>query len=172
MSIQRFSEYLTETSLSRVWQHFTDPEQESGIISAWKDTLRPDENAKRTFELAAIIRKAGFGYTFVDGRYQGNEETSIVVVGGKDGRLKGLLRQWRAQFDQHSVLYKPQNTDRVILIYADHEDEIGQFHPNRAGDFMTHLRGRPGSFVFESAAVQDTFFTALGKSIQKKKKGQ
>lgn len=169
MSIKGFHQYLAEMSLTRVWQHFTDPSTPSGILSASKGDKRPDENARRTLELAGKIRSAGYGYVYVDGRYiePGHgpvEETSIAVFGppGDSGKLKGNMRQWRADYEQDSVLFKPEGTSHAYLLYADKkEEDIGTFHPNRVAQFMTALRHTPGTFVFEAAYVTKNFFGRL-----------
>jgi hypothetical protein len=162
MSIARFHEYLTETSLSRVWMHFTEPSEESAVMSASKHEFSAQVNASRTLELASKIRAAGFGYIYVDGRYNGTEETSIAIFGGKNGKLKGYLRQWQKDYDQESILYKPDGTDHAFLLFNEREVvDVGVFHPNRAGEFMTALRGRPGTFVFEQAYGSMGFFGRL-----------
>jgi hypothetical protein len=170
MSIIRFHKYLTETSLTRIWQHMTNLEQESGILSAEKGKYRdqPKVNAERTFELAGKVRAAGFGYSYVEGHYVEPEgavvETSVAIFGGTNGKLKGYLRRWREEYEQDSVLYKPEGTTHAFLLFSDgRETDIGTFHANRAGEFMTKLKGRPGTFVIESAFGNLNFFGRLAR---------
>lgn len=164
-TIKRFVQYLTEMSLSRVWQTFGTSEYPAGIMSAWKSSLPEKENAARTKALANKMRAAGYGYIYVDGMYKGQAETSLAVRGTAhdNGKLKGLLRKWRADYDQESVLFKPEGSDHAVLVFSDHEEDLGTFHPNHAADFMTALRGRPGSFVFEAAYEPMNFFAKLAE---------
>lgn len=160
------SEYLTESPLSRVWAHFTNTTYPAGILSAFRGNQPLQSNQQRTWQLATKVRQAGLGYTFVDGTWNerdahGNavpvKETSLVVIGNPDdnGRLKGLLRSWMREFDQDAVVYKPEDSDTVVLLSRDgseSETPLGTFHANKAADIMTKLRGRTGgAFVFEGA---------------------
>jgi hypothetical protein len=160
--IQTFREYvaetyLTETSLARVWQHFGTPDAPAGIISAFTNTHSPKENYQRTQRLSGDVRAAGFGYVIALGHYKDQQgvsidETPLLIAGtaGDGGKLKGLLRKWRAAYDQESVLFKPEGSVHGFMVYADHEDDLGTFHPNRISEWMTTVRGRSGgTFVFE-----------------------
>lgn len=170
MGIKSFGTYLQETSLSRVWQQFGTVDIPAGIISAFKNGLGMQENHRRTYELSAKVRAAGFGYVFADGHYKDKEgvtveETPLVIVShaGDNGKLKGFLRQWCDQYNQESVLYKPEGTLHAFYLFQDgHEEDLGVFHPNRVSEFMTRLIGRSGgTFVFEEyAQAQMTFFSA------------
>lgn len=165
--------YLTEAPLSWVWSQITNPDIPVGIISAFRQGIENEAqylvNVKNTRALAAKIAAAGYGYFFVDGHWienkdsaqeQSVKETSIFTAGGKNdnGKLKGLLKLWRAEYDQDAVLFKPEGTVDAYLLTATGEQKVGQFHPNRISHLMTHLRGRPGSFVFESASTSKNFW--------------
>lgn len=154
--MKRFSEYLVETTISRIYQHATNPAIAVGIISASrKDTAAT--NVQRTTQLANMVRSAGYGYVFVDGRYVEDggpvQETSIFVIGDGDStKLQRHLETWRNQFEQESVLFRPAGEKKAYLLFRDGgKMSLGDFHPDRAGEFMTHLRGRSAhSFVFEA----------------------
>lgn len=169
MSIKGFNEYLTETTLSRVWSTFNDRAITSGIISASRAEHSAAENAARTMDLASKVRAAGYGYVFVDGQWVEMgptglaapvKETSLVIRGSANdnGKLKGFLRKWMHEYDQEGIIFKPEGETYVIVMteYGP-ETHIGSFHPNNAAATMTKLRGRGDrSFVFESA------YTAMG----------
>lgn len=173
MSIKTFNEFLQETSLSRQWYHFTDVKHEAGIMSAFRAQYRdrPEVQAARTLELAGKISSAGFGYVFADGHFVEEgpngtkipvEETSVIINGGTDGKLKGFMRKWRSEYDQDSVIYKPDGSTHIFALSASGETDIGEFHPGHIGDNMTQLRGRShGTFVFEQAWGTMNFFGHL-----------
>ncbi len=180
MSIKTFNEYLTETSLSRVWSIFNTPENVAGIISASRKNLKPAVNAARTMDLARAVYAAGYGYVFADGKWVETEngertpvqETSIIINGGaKDnGRLKGYLRKWMSEYDQEGVIFKPEGETYVIVMteYGP-ETRIGRFHPDKVADMMTKLHGRgERSFVFESAWYSKNWFGRLVVDVQKR----
>jgi hypothetical protein len=183
MSLKTFNEYLTETSLSRVWDTFTNPDIVAGIMSASRQERSPRENAAATLELSWKVRAAGYGFVYVDGHWvemgptglaKPVDETSIVIRGGaKDnGRLKGYLRKWMAEYDQEGVIFKPEGETYVILMTENGtETRIGRFHPDRAADMMTKLRGNgERSFVFESAYESMGFMGRLLKNLEIAKK--
>jgi hypothetical protein len=170
--IKTFNEYLSETTLARVWQYFGTTTYPAAIMSASKGGLSAKMNADRTMALARLVRGAGFGYVFVDGKYDGESETSLVINGdAKDnGKLKGAMRHWRALFDQQSVLFKPEGSERALLLYADREEDLGTFHPDRLAKAMTQLRGRGDrTFVFESAYTPMGFFERIGYELWKRR---
>lgn len=178
--MRTFREYLNETTLSRVWAHFEDLERTCGIISAFRNGLPHDDNVERTHQLASEISSAGFGYHFVDGRYTYDngieaKETSIVIYGGPDhsGKLKGLLRQWRMEYEQEAVIYKPSGTDHAIVLADSGELDIGVFHPNRVASQMSTLRGRGSrSFVFEAAFEAKNWFGRLLEDVRRRREIQ
>lgn len=161
--MKRFSEYLIETTLARIWDHACDPNQNVGIISAFRHENTPAINLDRTHQLAGMIRQAGYGFIFVEGHYieEGSvkvDETSIFVIGrpGPDGAiLRGQLRQWRDAFEQESALFKPAGGDHAYLLNANGTTiDVGRLHPNQTGMFMSQLHGRGDRpFIFESAFI-------------------
>jgi hypothetical protein len=162
--------YLVETSLSRIWSEFGTTDIPAGIISAFTNHHSRQENLQRTRDLGQDVRGAGYGYVIAIGHYTDTkgvsiEETPLLIAGrdGDNGKLKGLLRQWREDYDQESVLFKPEGTTEGYLLSANGEDAVGTFHPNRVGEFMTTLRGG-GTFVFEETGfAQMTFFQAWSR---------
>ncbi len=51
-----------ESSLSRIWQHITNPERSFGVISAYLDIFTDSENIQRHDKLEQVIREYGFGF--------------------------------------------------------------------------------------------------------------
>ena len=161
--LKRFSEYLVETTLSRVWQKATDPLIPMGIITAFRDDQTAAENHAANDHLAAAIKSAGYGYSWVDGVYTYTDgrvpakfyERSIIVTGrsGDTGQLRADLKRWLVMFGQQSVLFRNAGAPIAVFLYTDHEVPAGPFHANLPGiqPYMTKLRHRPGSFVFTEA---------------------
>jgi hypothetical protein len=156
--MKRFSEYLVETTLSRVWGHMNDPITAVGIISASRHTNTPEENGRATRQLAGRVQNAGYGFFYVDGKFveDGNRpvvETSIFIVGTNDnGRLKSLLLHWCKEFDQEAAIYKPTDSTEAFMLYRDGtQQSLGTLHPDNVSQYMTTLRGRgERNFTFDS----------------------
>jgi hypothetical protein len=181
MSIKSFNEYLTELSMGRVWSYFQDLTRTAGIISASRQGRTAKENADATMRLAGEVRSAGFGYVFADGHWietkdDGSQvpvkETSLIIRGNQNdnGQLKGYLRKWLHAYDQEGAIYKPEGVTYVIVMTAyGPETRVGYFHPDRAGEMMTKLRGHGGrTFVFESAYTPMTWMQRVLHAAKKR----
>jgi hypothetical protein len=182
--MKKFSNFLQESSLGRVLSHTKD--RNLGIITAHRHNpaLSAEENAKtnkaNNQSLMNDIRKAGFGYIHVKGRYVENmgtpqqrnvDEHSFMVIGHKEDheKLKNFLKEHGEKYNQDSVLFKKHDNPDAHLIGTTHRDSwikhgeeksVGTFHPSRAGEFHSVLRGRTFAFA-ESVepTVTDIKFT-------------
>lgn len=176
MGIKSFRQYLKETTLSRVYQHATDITRPIGIMTAFQSGRTERDNMDALAKLAGDIQSAGYGYFYLDGHYTHEsgepvDERSIFIVGnrGDDGNLKGQLRQWRERYGQESVLYRPMGQTTAYLLFANSEQSIGEFHPNRLGDYYSRLRSRPGTFVFEQALVGKNWIERWTEDVLRKR---
>lgn len=156
-----FFDYLNEVTLSRVWQHVEN--RPLGIVTAFRGEYDRKENVTRNRKLAADIRDGGFGFFVVQGSYiekkgtpeerRVREDSFFVTTRPEnEGNLLGALRKWCRDYEQESVLWKPLSSDVAFGVGQDGSmTSLGVFHPNRVSDYMSRLRGSPGSFVFEQA---------------------
>jgi len=174
--LETIRDIINGTTLSRVFKHTTSKERPFAMLTAFRGgQAEREENVRRNKQLAAKIRNEGYGFFYVDGYWIENEgtpeeekvkEDSIFVVGKKDdnGRLKGLVRKWRKQYDQDAVLYREAGADSPILIFATKEEKIGKLSLSKLGDIYTRLRGRGGKkFAFASTRDDIGWFARLGK---------
>lgn len=165
--VQSFTEFLNESSLSRVLAHTQG--RNIGIITAHRGNLPASENNKRNASLKADIRKHGLGFIKVKGTYIENKgeptekhvaEHSFLVVGKKgedNGHLHGFLKKHGEKYEQDSVLHKAHNSDEAHLVgtkktgtwpkYGEHES-VGKFHPNKISDYKTLMKHSGRSFSF------------------------
>lgn len=177
--------YLEETSLSRVWQHASDPQTPFGILTAFRlaESGHEAEQAKINVEanraLAAEVRAAGFGYFFLRGNYVMKDgtpaqETSLFIPGraGETDKLREVLLRLVAKYRQESALFKPEGRDEAFLLFADgHVESVGRFHPDKVSAYMSELTqgaGRGGTFVFEAIAythVHHGMWAAMGSEL-------
>lgn len=168
--------FLNETTLSRVYSHFNST-RPIAILTAFRGDFTYKDNIKRNKQLAALIKKAGYGYFFVDGHwveYDGNNsddssEDSIFIIGDENdnGKLKGLATKWGKKYNQDAILFKDEQKDaKIELIFQNGSSEsIGKFNPNKLAQAYTKLRGRSGhTFVFESVYVEKNW---IGKIASK-----
>ncbi|MGI0076960.1 MAG: hypothetical protein ACREAU_06105, partial [Nitrosopumilaceae archaeon] len=136
------------------------------------------ENISRANALSADIKNARYGYIFVNGYYviekgTPNErkvrERSIIIIGHQNdgGNLKRLLQQWMIQFEQESVIFKPEGKIEIFLLFSSGKvSNIGIFHPDRVADNMTQLKGRgERTFVFESFHVGKTWIERIAEKV-------
>lgn len=128
-------------------------------------------NKANTAKLERAIRAAGFGYVRLKGHYiedYGTEkakkvtENSFLVISDKDdnGKLKGFLKKMgrtiSAPSPQDSVLYKEAGKKAILIGTSrdafpglNREYVLGDWRPNRIGEFYTQMRNRK-SFTFEN----------------------
>lgn len=153
-------------SLARVHQHVQGAN--IGIISAERGEHSKEENDHAHASLGHDIRKAGYGYVPIKGNYIENHgtphekkvsERSYMVVGkrGHDsGNLKGFLTKHGEKYKQDSILHKPHDSETASLHGTKEgvwpgkgeKHDVGHFHPNRAGEFHSQMKGRR-TFAFE-----------------------
>jgi len=175
--------HLLESSMSRVYQHTKD--REIGMISAFRDERKPEENEALHSELKSLVRKAGYGFINVKGRYIENygtpnarpmDEKSLLVIGSK-GKKSGLLKylkRWGEQFDQDSVLHKSHDSETAQLHGTSQREDsfpgygkihdVGKWHPNRATEMHSMLKGK--AFNFEE--FQDfAYYTSISWGVRK-----
>jgi len=161
---------FNESSLSRVHAHTQG--RNIGMITAHRGEHTAAENKQRNKQLEHDIRKSGHGFIRVKGRYIENhgtpkakavDEHSYLVVGKKgndNGKLKGFLKKHGEKYQQDSILHKPHDSDHASLHgtkkggWPGHgkEHKVGKFHPNRAGEFHTAMRGHR-TFAFEDTEI-------------------
>ena len=100
--MKTFKTLLDESSLGRVLQHTKG--RNIGMITAHRGENSAEENNARNKELEGHIRKAGFGFIKVKGRYIENhgtpearavDEHSYLVVGKKGDDGGHLLGFWK-----------------------------------------------------------------------------
>jgi len=167
---------LTETSLSRVWQH-VQSNMPFALLTTFRDEYDHDTNIRNNKLLANAIRQQGYGFFYVDGYWIENQgtpeeihvsEDSIFVVGKEnddDNFLTFIISQIK-QWNQEAGLIKVNN---VIGLY----DKSGQsimtftkFLPGQLGDIYTKIRNnkRANTFVFENERDSTGFFGQWVKS--------
>jgi len=91
--MKRLDDYLKETTLSRVFRHFQNKNIPVGIITAFRDEYDYKQNVKRNKVLASKIKKARYGFVYVDSHWKEKDkdtgelvdvnEDSILVVGSE-----------------------------------------------------------------------------------------
>ena len=165
-------ETLNEASLSRVWQHFNDPEKTIVIFTAFRDERTYKENVQMNKKFAAELKKAGFGYFFVDGHFPENEgtedevevkEDSIFAIGNiKEGqKLINLAHKLANSANQDSIIVKGTDGKIFFLDQQGKKDYLqGGLKPGAMGKYYTKLRNKSPSnvFVFESEKDGAGFF--------------
>lgn len=153
---------INETKLSRVWQHFTDPNRSAAILTAFRGEYDREENLRRNRTLAAELRNLGYGIVYVDGFWVENPGTDDEVRVAEDSILvsapadktntfaESIARLGR-KYDQEAVVVKDLKGTRLIFKDGG-EDSLGEIKPGQLSDIYTKLRTNKeaSTFVFES----------------------
>lgn len=159
----------TATSLSRVLNHAK--KSAIGGISAFRDNRSLAENRKLNKELENKIRKAGFGFTKVKGRFIENKGTeNETVVDGEEsfilfapaeqhGNLLGFLKKVAANYEQDAVLFKRNDEKDAKFVYTNgprtgETESVGEFSAKAIGDYLSVLKssekkGKENTKAFE-----------------------
>lgn len=153
---------LKEASLSRVWQH-VESDRPIALLTAFRGEYDREENVRRNKELAATIRKLGYGYFFVDGYWIENQgtpeevhvaEDSMFVIApeGADEKFRSQMISLSDKYNQDGVLVKDRDGAKVYGKQGDVIFDVGTLQPGKAGDLYTRLRNnkKSNTFVFES----------------------
>lgn len=165
-------------SLARIHDHVKN--RNVGLISADRAEHTAEERKAHRKALKADIRKHGYGYVNVQGRYIENkgtphektvdDEHSFMVIGKKGddkGALKGFLKKHGEKYNQDSVLHKAHNEPTAKLhgttkkkdawVPYGKTHDVGEFHPNKAAEYHSKLKGnRPFSFTNEDYEIKFT----------------
>jgi hypothetical protein len=184
--MKSFNEFLKESSLSRVLHH--TEKSNIGMISASRAENTPEQNKKNNKSLEKDIRAHGHGVVHVTGHYTENKGTpeekhvkehSMLVIGKKGSDSSELLNHLKAlgsKYNQDSVLHKAKGDEHAHL-HGTKEGSwpglgqthnVGHFHPNRAAEFTSHLKGNR-SFTFSESdetkfLLDENYFKALEKA--------
>lgn len=168
-------ELLTEVKLSRVYNIFHNPEFAVGIITAFRaDIDRTLEmNVRDNKALAADLRNAGFGYSWIDGAWIENQgtdserhaaEVSILVTSDEkhQHKLFKMLKDAAVKYNQDAFVFQKANSEgsenkpEPIKLYDKGGSVLETFDNVRLDKIATfYSRLRSGNhagrgFVFES----------------------
>lgn len=104
--MSKFNEYLTESSLSRIWQHVENKDSVFAVISAYQGD-DPNVDKKNHVKLHNEIRSMGYGLIEFESQWEyddgfvGKEKSFMVPSIKKDEALK-LCKK----YNQEAILYK------------------------------------------------------------------
>jgi hypothetical protein len=150
---------LNESSLSRVWQHYSDPDTAFGILTAFRGEYSAEENRQRNRSLAADVRDLGYGFFYLDGYWIENQgtdlerrvkEDSLFVISRNQNGFAANIHKLGNRYNQEAVVVKDSNG--VQLINKDGSKfDLGSLKPGSMGEIYSKLRRRKdATFVFES----------------------
>ena len=183
--MKTFKSHLKETTLSRVFRHFQNKNIPVGIITAFRDEFEYNQNIKRNKALAGKIKKARYGYIYVDGHWKEKDkdtgelvdvdEDSILVIGSKNdnGKLKGLLTKWVKEYNQEAALFKDEGTTEIHFIkQSGATDPFAQkFSQKKLEIGYTKLRGRSKSvFSFDEERDGEGWLGRMERLIKERQK--
>lgn len=158
----KIKEIISESSLSRVWQH-AQSDKPFAILTAFRGEYTEEENRRRNEQLAAQIKRAGFGYFFLDGYWIENEgtpeevhvsEDSIFAIGNPQNQNKfaQLIKNMGKQFQQEAVVIKSNDETIVYDLNTGDQQVLNNLSAGALGSVYSKLRNnkKSNTFVFES----------------------
>lgn len=181
IKLKSLDEFLQESSLSRVWQHFKS-DKTVVIMTAFRGDKSYQENISNNKKIANIFKSEKFEYFFVDGYWIENKgtddeqkvsEDSIFIISEpeRSDELIKLAFNEAKKFNQDAIFVKTK--DEVYLYFKDGtKDKLtGGLQPGKIGDFYTQLRNnkKSNTFVFESARENYGFFGNLAVHLFEEK---
>ena len=153
---------LNEAFLPRVWQH-AESDRPIALLTAFRGEYDREENVQRNKALAAIIRKLGYGFFFVDGYWIENQgtdneehvsEDSLFVIApeGTDEKFRQQIIELGGKYNQDGVLVKDKDGAKVYDKSGGVMFDVGTLSPGKAGEVYTKLRNnkKSNTFVFEN----------------------
>jgi hypothetical protein len=166
---------IQEASLSRVWQH-TQSDRPIALLTAFRGEYDREENVRRNKQLAATIRKLGYGFFFVDGYWIENQgtpeelhvsEDSLFVIApeGSDEKFRQQMIELGGKFNQDGVLVKDKDGAKVYDKSGGVMFDVGELKPGKASEIYTKLRNnkKSNTFVFEGERDDIGFIGRLQK---------
>ncbi len=185
--MKAFSEYddicLSESSLTRVWQHFTNPDRTVVMFTAFRDERTRDDNLAMNRKFASELKSHKFGFFFINGFFPENEKTDDEVSVKEDsifaianGERQGaalieLAHKLANSANQDSILVKERTGNVYFLTKSGKQEDLrGSLKPGKLGKFYTQLRNKKKSntFVFESIEDGKGFFQSMRENNKKK----
>lgn len=151
---------FNESSLSRVWQHFSDPNTCAAILTAFRNGNSREQNIARNKTLAAQIKNQGWGYVYVDGAWDetddnGNkvmvaEDSILVIAPDHNANFASIIHTLGNQYNQDAVLVKDDQGARLIFNNGS-EESVGNIQPGQLGSIYTKLRNnkKASTFIFK-----------------------
>jgi hypothetical protein len=129
---------LEATTLSRVWQMWTEPDRFFAILTAFR--ALNDDGSERSYEdnvtsnlaLASKVRAAGYGHVWLEGYFVENRgteneikvvEDSLMVSGDKKKdpkKFEADVLGWLRAYNQEAALIKLPG-DKIYLLKANGE---------------------------------------------------
>lgn len=185
--MHKFSDYLQESSLSRIWGK--TQKHTCGTITGYRDEITKAQVKKNNNEIVNYLQGKGYSVTKIQGNYIENfgsdsakevSEPSYFVCNHKvDGDDKGQLEKdlfkLGQRFDQDSILMIPFGGKNAYLYGTSKRENaypplkkkvvVGKSgkYGKVAGQFLSRIRGR--EFAFEEVEAPGTINGKRGQQI-------
>jgi hypothetical protein len=133
---QRSAELFAELDLGQVWDRYVEDSKSLGIMTAFSDERSHDENLRKSKALAAGVRRAGFGYLWIDVSRmepdkfgtEESEEVFLLVTDTNSDKLKACLLRLAEEHDLESLAFKRPGDAAEIEILKPSGKALATFH--------------------------------------------
>lgn len=142
---------LSESSLSKLWQHINDSDRQFAIISA--HFKNAPNNRERHEKLKNRVRELGYGYVELDSGYTYAGEGEEVLIEEQSLMIPQIRKREAVklgqEFDQEAILWKKDTTFVSLATSKSGERGIGSVK-------MSFETG-PDNMTFDPETVQQAF---------------
>jgi len=187
----KLKNYLTESSLSRLWKH--NEEHDCGAMTAFRVATEcgkgtpytKKDNKARNLSLLSKLKSKGYSITSLKGKYpEGGvtkkEQSFFVVDINDDGNLEKDLEYFGKVFEQDSILFIPkgaiQNKTKAMLIKTNNcpnnwmTTKTVPFEKGKLGYsspiYTSYVNGRP--FLFEEIGIEIIYGSGFNAMLLEK----
>jgi len=164
--VKTLQEFICESSLSRVWQHFKNDDRTVVILTSSRDGMLADDVIKGNKYIASKLQNAGFGYFFVEGHFIENKgdddeakvkEESVFAIADKNKsqNLISLTHKLANRYNQDAIIVKEGKGNSSVSYFLNKDNTKtalkGKLSPGKIGDYYTRLHNnkKSNTFVFE-----------------------
>jgi len=179
--MKKLNTIISEASLSRVWQH-VESDRPFAILTAFRDEYTAEENQQRNISLAAQIKRAGYGYFYLDGHWIENEgtaeevevsEDSVFAIGNPKNHQKfsALIKNLGKQYDQEAVVIKANDEILVHWLTTGGHEVLNNLSAGVLGSVYSKLRNnkKSNTFIFENERNGKGYLWHVANSARKGK---
>lgn len=171
----KFSNYINESSLSRIWKHIIG-DNTFGILSAFFVSKDKEENESNHLSLKKDVRGLGYGFIEMKGGYtyetgEITEEKSLFIPKISKNEITKLAKK----YNQESFIFKNEEgfylintkTGKTELNFDKSSNKMLRMSSDEVKDLFSQLmKGSHRGKKFAFSVKEDSFFLDIEREYQ------